>query len=110
MTPAAKIVYLLAALIGLSGGALLGFRNTRALFRMQYDVSRSTVPTLLSDFSFMQYRHAAIKHAESALLSVAGLLERLEKLGPTKVQRLVLANTYTRLALLEDSTNDTQGS
>jgi hypothetical protein len=37
-------------------------------------------------------------------------LERLEKLGPTKVQKLVLAHTYTRLALLEDSTNDTQGS
>jgi hypothetical protein len=110
MTRAAKIVYLLAALIGLSGGAFLGFWNTRALLRIQYEVSRSTAPTLLSDFSFMQYRHAEIKHAESTLLSVAGLLERLEKSGPTKVQKLVLANTYTRLALLEDSTNDTQRS
>jgi hypothetical protein len=110
MTRAARIVYLLAALIGLSGGALLGFWNTRAVLRIQYDVSRSTATTLLSEFSFIQYRHADIKHAESALLSVAGLLERLEKLGPTKIQKLVLANTYTRLALLEDSTHDTQGS
>ena len=110
MTRAAKIAYLLAALIGLSGGAFLGFWHTRALLRIQYEVSRSTAPTLLSDFSFMQYRHADINHAESALLSVAGLLEKLEKSGPTKVQKLLLANTYTRLAMLEDSANDTQGS
>jgi hypothetical protein len=110
MTRAAKILYLLAALIGLFSGALVGFWNTRAILKIQYDVSRSTVPTLLNDFSFMQYRHADIEHAESALLSVAGLLERLEKLGPAKIQKLVLANTFTRLALLEESTNDAQRS
>jgi hypothetical protein len=56
------------------------------------------------------YRLSSTKATTCALLSVAGLLERLEKSGPTKVQKLLLANTYTRLAMLEDSANDTQGS
>ena len=43
--------------------------------------------------------------------SVAGLFgETGEIRADKKVQKLLLANTYTRLAMLEDSANDTQGS
>jgi hypothetical protein len=96
-------------MIGLSSGTLFGIWKTRAAFSMQFAVSRTTAPTVLDDFSLMQYRHADTEHAESALLNAVGLLEGLEKLEPTKLQKLILANTYVRLAVLEES-KDPKGS
>lgn len=110
MTPAAKVTYLLALVIGLTGGALFGFWRDSDLLKSYYSLRPETAPMALEDFSFMQYRHADAGHARTALLAYAGLLEQLESARRGKLQELKLANTYIRLALLEDSTNNLQAS
>lgn len=110
MTPAAKITYLLALIIGLSIGAFFGFSNASLILKAYYSSVRLTAPSTLDDFSFMQYRHADSEHARIALLTSAGFLEKLEALSPDKLAKLILANTYIQLALLEDSAHNTRGS
>ncbi len=110
MTPAARIVYVLALVIGLSIGAFFGFWNDAGLLKSYYSARRVTAPKELDDFSFMQYRRANAEHARAALLAFAGFLEKLEALSPGKGQKLNLASTYTRLALLEDAANNAQAS
>lgn len=110
MTPAARLVYGLALVIGLSFGALFGFWWDAGRLKSYYSAIRVTAPTELDGFSFMQYRHADAEHARSALLTFAGFLEKLEALSPDKGQSLRLATTYTRLAVLEDEANNPQAS
>ncbi len=110
MTPAARIVYILALVIGLSVGAFFGFWNDAGLLKSYYTARRVTAPRELDDFSFMQYRYADAEHARTALLASAGFQEKLEALIPDKGQNHNLAATYTRLALLEDAANNVQAS
>ena len=110
MTPAAKIVYFSALAIGLSVGIFFAFRWDADPLKAYYSLR----PTLSEigdlDFSYIQYRYADTDHARTALLSFAALLEKLETVSPDKEEQLNLADTYTRLALLEDSANDAQAS
>ncbi len=110
MTPAARIVYVLALVIGLSAGAFFGFWKYAGFLKSYYSARRVTAPRELDDFSFMQYRHADAEHARIALLAFAGFLEKLEPLSPDKGQKFNLASTYTRLALIEDTANNAQAS
>jgi hypothetical protein len=110
MTPAEKVTYLLALVIGLTGGALFGFWKDSDLLKPYYSLRQETAPMVLEDFSFMQYRHADADHARTALLAYAGLLEQVESVHQGKLQELKLANTYIRLASLEDSTNNLHAS
>jgi hypothetical protein len=110
MTRAAKITYIVMAILGLSSGIAVGFWKAAVRLKSNYDISRSLAPGVLDSFSYAQYRHADVQHAEVGLVSVVGLLLELEKLHPERTQRLNLANTYTRLALLRDSLNDATGS
>ncbi len=110
MTPAAKITYFAALLIGLSIGVSFGFQNTGHILETYYDARRLTAPTALSDFSYKQYRHADPEHAKAALLIYTGFLEEMEKLRPEKTQKQNLANAYTRLASLEDSADKLEQS
>ena len=110
MTPAAKAVYLGALLIGLALGAFVGFGVEGSLLGSVYEGRRSLAPAALVDFSNIQYRHADLKHAESALQMTAAFLENLEKLKSEKAQKLDLAMAYTRLALLQDAASNPQRS
>jgi len=110
MTPAARITYAMALIIGLCGGALFGFSNDAGRLKSYYSLSLVTAPMVLDDFSFMQYRHADAENARVALLASASLMERLEALRPDTGQSFFLASTFVRLALLEDATNDAQAS
>jgi hypothetical protein len=110
MTRAAKITYLVMVILGLTSGVAIGFWKAALKLKSNYDISRSLAPGVLDSFSYAQYRHADVQHAEVGLVSVAGLLLELENLHPERTQRLNLANTYTRLALLRDSLNDATGS
>lgn len=110
MTPAARIVYILALITGLSVGAFFGFWMDADLLKSYYTARRVTAPSELDYFAFMQYRHADAEHARTALLASAGLQEKLEAMSPNKGQRLHLAATYIRLALLEDTANNAQAS
>ena len=110
MTPAARIVYILALVIGLSVGAFFGFWVDAGLLKSYYTARRVTAPRELDDFSFMQYRYADAEHARTALLASAGFQEKLEALSPDKGQSFYLAATYTRLALLEGAANNAQAS
>lgn len=110
MTPAARIVYVLSLVIGLSVGTLFGFWEDADLLKSYYSSRRVTAPLELDDFSFMQYRYADAEHARTALLASAGLREKLEAVTPDKGQIHNLAATYTRLALLEDAANNAQAS
>jgi hypothetical protein len=110
MTPAARIVYGLALVIGLSVGAFFGFWKDAGHLKSYYSARRVTAPRELGDFSFVQYRHADAGHARIALLAFASFLEKLEALNPDMGERLNLAGTYTRLALLEDAANNAQAS
>ena len=110
MTPAAKVMYLLALIIGLSFGAVFGFWNTGLILKSYYSTRRSIAPKALYDFSIVQYRYADAEHARTALLSFAGFSEKLEAPTPYEVEQLELFNTYARLALLEDSENNARAS
>ena len=110
MTRAAKITYLFALVIGVTGGALFGFWKDSDLLKACYSARQEAAPMALEDFSFMQYRHADAEHAETALLAYVALLEQLESLRPEKSQEFKLANAYVRLASLEDTANNPQKS
>lgn len=106
MTPAAKVTYLGALLMGLSIGVFFGFQNTRLVLETYYDARRLTAPMVLGDFAYKQYRHADQEHAKAALLTFVNFSEEMEKSRPEKTQKQNLANAYTRLALLEDSADN----
>lgn len=108
MTHAAKIIYTLALVIGLSAGSILSFMIEEERLKSYYSSRRSVAPIALDEFSFMQYRHADTEHAKSALQAFANLLEKLEALHPEKGHQRQLANTYTRLSSLEDRENNPQ--
>jgi hypothetical protein len=110
VTPAAKITYSLALIIGVCAGASFGFWDTALNLKAYYASSRSTAPFALDHFAVMQYRHADANDAKSALLSSASFLETLETISPERGEQLMLTNTYIRLALLEDSANNSQAS
>jgi hypothetical protein len=110
MTAAAKAVYLGALLIGLFLGAFVGFGVDGSLLGSAYEGRRLLAPAALVDFSNIQYRHADVEHAESALQMTAAFLENMEKLKPEKSQKLALAMAYTRLALLQDAASNPQQS
>jgi hypothetical protein len=110
MTLAARIVYALALVVGLSAGAIFGFWWDADLLKSYYTARRVTAPRELDDFSFMQYRHADVGHARTALLASTGFQEQLEALSPDKGQSFHLAAIYTRLALLEEVANNARTS
>jgi hypothetical protein len=110
VTPAAKITYSLTLIVGLCIGVSFGFWNAALNFKAYYDARRTTAPVALDHFAIMQYRHADADHAKSALLSSAGFLETLQTFSPDRGEQLMLANTYIRIALLEDSANNSQAS
>lgn len=110
MTPGAKAVYLGALLIGLALGAFVGFRVEGSLLGSVYAARRGLAPAALVDFSNIQYRHADLEHAQSALQMTTAFLENMEELEPEKTQELDLAMAYTRLALLQDAASNPQQS
>jgi hypothetical protein len=110
MTPAAKIAYFGALLIGLSIGAFFGFQNAAVALKDYYKLRQITAPAVLHDFSYLQYKHADPEHAKAALQTLAGFLEEMEKFNPETVQKRDLALVYTRLALLEEAANNPEQS
>jgi hypothetical protein len=110
MTPAAKATYLSALLIGLSVGLLLGYRQESNDLRFHSEARIITAPFVLRDFSQSQYMHADSEHAKAALLACANLLEEIEKMKAEKSLMPELRDTYTRLALLEDTGNNPEQS
>jgi len=110
MTTAAKITYFGALLIGLSIGAAVGFHNTTLTIQSYLSLRQVTSPTILRDFSYLQYRYADPQHAEIALLILVNFLEDMEKLTPDNSQGQSLATAYIRLALIADATHDPERS
>jgi hypothetical protein len=110
MTRAAKITYVGALFIGISIGAFISFRNTTLNLESYYETRRLTAPWVLRDFSYVQYKNAGPADAKAALLTFASLLEEMQKANPEKSQKLDLALTYTRLALLEGEANNPEQS
>ncbi len=110
MTRVAKITYLVALVLGLAGGTLFRYRAVSDVLKFYSDARQETAPMALEDFSFMQYRRADAAHARAALLAYADLLEQLESLHQDQQRELRLANTYVRLASLEDAANNPQAS
>jgi hypothetical protein len=110
VTPAARVTYSVALIVGLSIGVTVGFWNTGLKLKLYYDARRATAPVTLDRFAVAQYRHADADHAKAALLTSASLLETLQTISPDRGEHLMLANTYIRLALLEDSANNSQTS
>jgi hypothetical protein len=110
MTRAAKVTYFAALLIGFSIGAFFGFQTTAPMLKAYYDARQETAPMAFNRFSYLQYSYADAAHARAALQTFASFLEELEKLNPKKRQEQELAFTYTRLALLEDATDNSPQS
>ena len=110
MTPAAKITYLMAALIGLAGGFFLGFRAGTLRAGAFHKAERMEAAMELSRFSNEQYQHADAQHAREALLANVKFLEEMERVGPENTRKTELAMAYTRLALLEDAAQNTAQS
>jgi hypothetical protein len=110
MTPAAKLTYLSALLIGLLVGLVLGYRDRLNILESYGEARLITAPATLRDFSQLQYMRADSEHAKVALLTYASVLETLEKATAEKEPKLELSLTYTRLALLEDNASNTEQS
>ena len=105
MTRALKTTYVSALIVGLLAGGTFGFRYATDTMNAYYE-SKGLVAHVFQNFSYAQYRRADFTNAKASLMAFAHLLEEMEKLQPNKPQERELANTYTRLALLEDATND----
>lgn len=110
MTPAAKVLYAMAALIGLAGGFFLGFRIGTSQSEAFYRAQRMAADMELSRFSYEQYKHADAQHAKEALLARVEFLKEMVRVGPESGQKADLAIAYTRLAVLEDAAQNTAES
>jgi hypothetical protein len=110
MTPAAKATYFAALFMGLSIGACLGFQYRSGALEASFSLRQTTAEAALAHFSYLQYKHADREHAEAALQTFASFLEEMEKLKPEDAQKHDLVDTYTRLALLADATNNPEQS
>lgn len=110
MTPAAKIIYLAALLIGFSLGLLLGYRNTSTSLEFYGESRLDTAPLTLGDFSREQYEQADSEHGRAALLTYASVLESIEKASYGKRLKFELSLAYTRLAVLEDNAGNSAQS
>jgi hypothetical protein len=106
MTPAAKVTYLSALLIGLSIGLLLGYGERMNLLKLMGETRLEMPPFALREFSQLQYMQADPEHAKAALLTYASVLEAMEKAKAEKSLMFELRSTYLRLALLEDIENN----
>jgi len=106
MTPAAKVTYLSALLIGLSIGLLLGYGERMNLLKLMGETRLEIPPFALREFSQLQYMQADPEHAKAALLTYASVLEAMEKAKAEKSLLFELRSTYLRLALLEDIENN----
>jgi len=110
VTLAAKITYFGALLIGLLIGAIFGFRMATDTIATISSIRPTTAPVMVERFSFQQYRRADLEHARGALLDFVSFLEQIQKFHPERSQAHYIANTYTRLALLEDAAQDPEES
>jgi hypothetical protein len=110
MTPAAKVTYLSALLIGLGVGLLLGYRDTMDSLKLLGEMRLEIPPLALQDFSREQYTHADTERGREALLNYASVLEGIEKAKGGKSLKLELGLTYTRLALLEEDAGNPEQS
>lgn len=110
MTPAAKVTYVAAVVIGLAAGFFVGFRTGTVASDALYDAQRMAAVMEVTSFSNMQYRHADPQHAKEALLTCAKFLEQMENVKPDSTQEVDLAIAYTRLALLEDAAQNAEQS
>jgi hypothetical protein len=110
MTPAAKVTYLSALLIGLLVGLPLGYRQTMNNLKLYGEMRFEMPPLALEDFSRDQYAHADSEHGRAALLTYASVLETMETAKAEKSLMFELSNTYMRLALLEDTGNNPEQS
>ena len=106
MTPAAKAIYIAALFVGLSAGSFGGFYTATQAFKQLNDDRRFMAPIVLRDYGYVQYVHADQEHARAALQTAAALLGAMEMQRPEKTQRLDLAVTYSRLAVIEDRANN----
>lgn len=110
MTRAAKIVYFTALALGLLAGGLDGFFTTMDLLRASEQGTRMSAPTVLDDFSYVQYRYADAAHARDATQRAVDFLKEMEGLQPTRRQEGELAILYTRLALLAEREGNAEQS
>jgi hypothetical protein len=110
MTRAAKITYLVALLIGLSGGAFAGYWLTADGLRVYSLVTQSFAPDVFGKYAFLQYCYADTEHAKEALQSYADFLEEMENEYPDFRRKRDLSEAYTRLAILEDSVGNAEQS
>jgi hypothetical protein len=110
MTPGAKIIYLAALLIGLSGGLLSGYKDRMRALTLLGETRLEIPPFALREFSLLQYTQADPEHAEAALLTYASVLEAMEKAKAEKTLMLELRSAYIRLALLKDAENEAEQS
>jgi|HubBroStandDraft_1064217.scaffolds.fasta_scaffold17629_1 hypothetical protein len=108
MTLAAKITYLAAFVIGLSIGAVFGFRIATSDLEADESSERLIAPGALDNFAYMQYKHADLDHATKTLQGSANVLEEMDKSRPDRRQENDLAVVYTRLALREDAANNAE--
>jgi hypothetical protein len=108
MTRAARIVYSVALVMGLSLGLTIGLWNATTRLRIAADAEVDTAPAWLDDFSYVQYKYATPEHATAALTTTIRLLEELEQSHPAKPQEIDLAVAYTRLAMLADASDSAQ--
>jgi hypothetical protein len=110
MTRAAKILYFTALALGLLVGGLDGFFTTMDLSRSSEESTRMNAPTILDDFSYVQYRYSDLAHAKDASQHAIDFLKEMEGLQPIKRQEGELAILYTRLALLAEQEGNAEQS
>jgi hypothetical protein len=110
MTRAAKIGYLVALFIGVSVGAVFGYKTTLPILDAFGESRHSIAAVALTDFSQIQCMYADPQHAKAALLTVDDLLEKMERQKTEKSLMFDLRLAYTRLALLEDQGNNPEQS
>jgi hypothetical protein len=110
MTRAAKIVYLTMLALGLGAGIVGGFWTRMSVLGSLDDSTRSTAPSALRDFCFLQYRYADPAHAKAAARMTVSFLRELEEVQRSKEQEAELAASYTRLAVLADQDGDSEQS
>lgn len=100
-----KTTFIVSAILGLLGGIVCGYYSAVDASQAMESAAAISVSQVTSNFSVQQFKHADPDHARNAVLEEIQILQLLEKATHGRYHSAELWVAYTRLAMIEESSN-----